>query len=219
MLFYLITDYKPVPEVDLGFVISARAADAANNFVKIKDTINAILNEFGIGRVRYTVILYGVRPSVKVQFGDDFPSAKSLQSYISVLPRPRGGADLSKALQAAKGEFDKSVRPGAKRVLVVISDSKSDSLLVHIRNASKSLENSGVKVVPVAFGNAADKQELQSTSEDGKDYLVNAKEPVDGKALAEKIINQALVGKTRRRAFAKICVYEHNNNSFLVWVV
>lgn len=178
-------------------MINVRAADAVNNFVKIKNTISAIIDEYSIGRVRYSVILYGDVASVKVQFGDSFLSEKSLKSFINVLPRPRGGADLAKAMETAAREFEKSVRPVAKRVLVVVTDSRSDSRLDDVRNASKSLERASVKVVPVAFGKDADKLELQSSSQEGKDNLIDVKEPFEPKVLAKQIMSTALKGKMR----------------------
>ena len=177
-------------------MISARAAAATRNFRRMKDTINAIVDEYGLGRVRYAVIVFGDVPAVKVRFEDEFTSADKFKAFLDALPTPSGGAALAKALIEARKAFERAPRPNAKRVVVVITDSKSNSNLGEVRNASKALDVAEVKVIPVAFGADSDKQELEESSQDGKDNLIESKEPFDAKALAKAIVEKSLEGKT-----------------------
>ena len=97
-------------------------------------------------------------------------------------------------MAAAKRLFDQaSPRPNAKKVLVVIMDTKSINEEEEIQAALQPLKEDEIKIVPVGIGPDADVNELKNiTSSEG--YLVKAKKTADPGMLAEKIMVKVISG-------------------------
>ena len=97
-------------------------------------------------------------------------------------------------MAAAKRLFDQaSPRPNAKKVLVVIMDTKSINEEEEIQAALQPLKEDEIKIVPVGIGPDADVNELKNiTSAEG--YLVKAKKTADPGMLAEKIMVKVISG-------------------------
>ena len=112
-----------IPEIDLAFALSSTSASSSETHKLMKDTINAIVNEYGIDRIHYSIIVFGSSPKTFVQFSEKFPRAQVLKDFVSALPRREGGPSLDEALQEGRRLFlSPFVRPNAKKVLVVITD-------------------------------------------------------------------------------------------------
>ena len=123
-----------------------------------------------------------------------FASPFQIRTYLNSFSRPSGNPDLQKALTAAKRLFDQaSLRPNAKKVLVVIMDEKSINEEEEILEALKPLKEDEIKIVPVGIGPGADVNELRNiTSAEG--YLVKAKKTADPGKLAERIMAKVISG-------------------------
>lgn len=118
---------KPrVPELDLGFAISARAIDSNKNFKTMKDTIKKISEKYGTNKIRYALLVYGSSPTIYIPFRSTPVTSEDLASYLDSARINDRGADLDKALEEAKKMF-LDARPTAKKVLVVIADKRSES--------------------------------------------------------------------------------------------
>ena len=61
--------------------------------------------------------------------------------------------------------------PDAKRVLVLVTDKRSDSSLEDVETSAEALWSSRIKVVPVAFGREAAPDEVKATTSD-EDNLI-----------------------------------------------
>ena len=108
---------KPViPEVDLGFVISATAVDAEENFEKMKDIIKALIKKYGKFKVHLTIVTYGSEPVTELNFTKDFPTEKKLHEFIDTISQPSGPPALEKALTEVKRMFQYGGRAGAIKV-------------------------------------------------------------------------------------------------------
>ena len=81
-------------------------------------------------------------------------------------------------------------RPDARKVLVVITDKKSDSTEDEITQAAVLLQNNNVRVIPVALGSEADLKELANATLD-EDDVVKADTSDDPEETADKIIVKA----------------------------
>ena len=197
-IFYF-SDKLRVPEIDLGFVISATAVSASDTFQRIKDTINTIIEEYGISsRLRYGLIVFGSEARKKLNFTDESADVNSLKAKIMSAQHPAGEPDLQKALEEAKKMFDSAPsRPGVKKVLVVIIDKKSTSSPEDVKEVLTPLEEEEVKIVPVAVGSSADPTELeQITSNRG--YLIETQRELDPDTTAEEIMEKVLKGIVSR---------------------
>ena len=75
-------------------------------------------------------------------------------------------------------------------MLVVVIDKKSDSTDEEIRRAADLLENSKIRVIPVALGNEADVAELTNATIDERD-VIKADRKDDPEKIADEIIEKA----------------------------
>ena len=161
-------------EIDIGFAISATSKDSNEIFQKMKDTINSIIDKYGISKIHLSLMVFGDNADRKINFKDSFSSSKSLKSYINLIPKLSGGPVLGQALQQAVHLFksDEGARPGVKKVLVVITDKTSVSNAEQIKRAVTTLSNNNVSVIAVGVGNAVDKNELKIASTHDKNVEI-----------------------------------------------
>ena len=190
--YIIIADLPSVPETDIGFAISANAADSSTSFKKMKDTINSVIEKYGQARIRYSVIVFGSSPSVKVSFSDLHPSDLGLMSFVAALPRSRG-SNLAKTLEEVKNLFERNARPGANKVLVVMTDKQSDNSKKDLDKAAEALEEASVTVIAVALGDEANTVELENMTPDSRDFI-NQPIDVDPENLVQQIMDKVLKG-------------------------
>lgn len=147
-----------VPEMDLAFVISTTAVDKDRNLETTKEIIKKTVKTFGLSRVRYSLITFGATPVVKIRFDNVFGSEEELEKIVDNVKKAVGDASLEKALEEARYLFASAedARPNAMKVIVVITDKKSDSTEEYVRAASQKLKNDGVRVIAIVLGNEFD---------------------------------------------------------------
>ena len=180
--------------MDLAFVISATSPSANVNFAKIKDTVREVIELYGVQKVYYSVILFGRDPTVRIPFTQQYPES-ALKATIAALPRPTDGSSLHSALESARGVFSEGGRPDAKKVVVVIVDAGSESSIEAVKNAAGMLEDDGIKVIVVAFGDQAGLDEAAAATVN-KDNIVKANETDDPKEIAAEITTKIAKGES-----------------------
>lgn len=169
--------------------------NADDNFEKAKEVIKAIIDAYSMNKLRYGVIVFGSSASIKVSFGDDFPSDQDLKTVIDFLSHSKETPALDIALRKGKELFDEAQeRPNARKVLVVIIDKKSTSKLDDVKASARLLEDDGIKVIPVVIGDEVDPVECREIT-DEKTNVVNVTTDVDVIDLKEKIISKVFKGK------------------------
>lgn len=170
---------------------------ADDNFEKAKEVIKSIIDTYAMNKLRYGVIVFGSSASIKVSFGDDFPTDEDLKNVITILSGSNELPALDEALKKGKELFDDvQERPNARKVLVVITDKTSTSKLDDLKASAKMLQDNGIKVIPVAIGGEVDHVELEETTSD-KTNVVNVTTDVDVIDLKEKIMSKVFKGKCR----------------------
>ncbi|KAJ7393299.1 hypothetical protein OS493_006268 [Desmophyllum pertusum] len=172
---------------------NSESADAA--FTLMTDTVRKIIRNFGFGNgnIQYGVIVYGATVEVKVQLGDpSFKNIEDLREYIQKLPKQTSDPQIDKALQEALKIFQgPNARPGAKQVLVVLTDKKSTSSEEVIKTSARLLEERQIRVIPVGVGSETDPDELRSITPYKDDVIKANEEPW---RLAREIIIKILTG-------------------------
>ena len=113
------------------------------------------------------------------------------------------------------------VRPGVKRILVVLVDKKSvgDTDDTKKLQAAKELYGEDVVIIPVAIGDEADPTELSKLT-DRKDAVIKESTNITPEELAKKIMGMSFSGKllhTYRRpllfcGIRMLLPGEHGNN-------
>lgn len=205
---YFDTDLPIIPEVDLAFAISANSIQSEANFLKMKDVITEVVHVYGKERIHYSLIIFGSTPAVKINFSDEFASDEQLKMFIKSIPSATSSA-LGAALQTVKEVFEGHARPGVKRVLVVITDKKSDSDEDEVRDKASLLEKAKVKVIPVGLGDEVDDTELETITP-RKDDVIKKPSNVPAKDLAKEIMMKVVEGKLRTFVFVIHWCYDRH---------
>lgn len=193
-LYCFLAVLPKLQDLDLAFAISANAAlDSTENFRKMKEIIDWVIEKYGVGKIQYGVVVFGNTPSVKVSFTQPV-NDEQLKAIIQNTVQNRGGSNLERALDEVQRLFDSSPRPDAKRVLVLVTDKKSDSSLGDVKASAESLWISRIKVIPVAFGQEAAPDEVKVTTPD-EDNLIDVKNTNNPDQVAKDIIDKVLEGQ------------------------
>lgn len=178
----------------MGFLISATAVSASDTFQRIKNTVNVIVEEYGVSRIRYGLVVYAREAVRRLSFGQESADIDSLKAAVLNIQLLSGDPNLQGALEAAQKLFDSEpARPGVKKVLVVITDQKSTSRQEDVKRALIPLEEEDVKIVTVAVGSSADPLELERIASN-KGYQTEVMRNMDPDTTAEKIMEKVLKG-------------------------
>ena len=191
-MYHVLADLPAVPETDIGFAISADSANASMIFTLMKETISSVIEQYGQSRLRYSVIVFGSTPTIKVSFSDLFANKDQLKTLVAAVPRSRG-SNLAKTLQEAKNMFQGSAGVDTNKILVIMTDRKSDSGEKELAKNVKELEDEGVTVLGVVFGDQSNQDELEKIVPNKQDVIKQGS-GVESNALAGKIMERALKG-------------------------
>ena len=143
----------------------------------------------------YSVMIFGSSPTIHVRFSDSASADHILKGYVDDIPQNVAEASLDKALQGAKELFNASngARSEAIKVLVVITDKKSDSLEQDVKKAAQRLDENGIRVIGVALGDEGD-GELDDIT-DVKEDVINTTDTTSPSKIVEEIIERLLNSK------------------------
>ena len=112
---------------------------------------------------------------------------------------------LLQAVEASWDMFLNQARDDTKKVLVIVSDKKSDNTDKELKDAVKMLEEDQITIVPVALGNEADTSQFSKMTDD-EDNLVVANTTDDTSEIKDKIVEAVFKG-----ALMFSCVLIHGN--------
>ena len=187
-----------MPEIDLGFAIAADSLDADETFQLMKDTIAEIIREYGLGKIRYGLIVFGDTANIKIQFSDH-NKVDNLLQYLTVIPK-RSGAALDEMLKEAERLFSASGgRASARKVLVAITDLASGKTSSELSQAAKLLQDKEIKIVAVAIGRQADPKELEILT--SKENIIEEQKSVLPHDLKKTIMDKVFKGSLHNRYF------------------
>ena len=131
----LPTDPKG-PEVDLAFAVNV----AQQNLKLVKETVQGMLDLYGVGRVHYGFIVFGSSVAIKIPFTDQITEQTKLKKSVNdALSSTVSSPNLERALQGAGRLFQGSTRGQANKILVVIMDklSSSEPMIVKVNDILK----------------------------------------------------------------------------------
>ena len=172
-----------MPEIDVVFALTATTGDADDTFKRMKDAVEIITDTYGIHRLRYSFIVYGAIPSIVFDFKTNFPSRESLKYFIEQSRRVTGRPDtqrtLEEAMQVIRGS---SLRPSAKKILVLLTDGASYDNPQNVEKAIQAINKKGIPVLTFSLvNNPRTDFEVPKTVEPGE--------------LAENVMEKVLAGK------------------------
>lgn len=100
---FIFTESELIPELDLGFALSASSIDAADTIKLMKGAVTSIIDKYGVGKkIRYGLILFGQTSSTSFGFGEQFSSTERIKTFVGLSRRPSGDPDVVKSLKESK---------------------------------------------------------------------------------------------------------------------
>ena len=194
-----------IPLVDMGFAISATAINSREHFRKMQEVIKTFVDKYGSQRIAYSVLTFGSNPTISVRFSDAANGDEVLMSIINNIPQNEARASLDKALHGAKELFKDSngARKDAMKVLVVITDEKSDSLEQEVKKAAQRLDENDIRVIGIALGDGSD-GELEGITDIEGD-VINTTDSTSPEKIVEKVVEQVLNSKFLSNIFYFVC--------------
>ena len=161
-LIHVLRHILTVCPLDIIFVIDDSSSISGNEFKRLKNFLNNVVDSLDIGedRVRVGVIKYakGVKDEIRL---DDFTTKASLKRAIAIIKHERGGTRtgraISRMVKAFQGGF--GGRSDADKIGIVITDGKSkDSVAGPVRRAGRE----GITLYGIGIGRSIDRNEIRS---------------------------------------------------------
>lgn len=201
----MIVENPAIPVVDLGFAISATAANAKQHFRKMQEVIKTFIDKYGSHRIAYSVLTFGSTPTIRVRFSDSANSDEVLKQSVENIPQNPGTASLTKALEGAEDLFKVSngARDDAVKVLVVITDKKSDSLAHDVKKAAEILDEKDIRVTGIALGEEVDGELVDVTDIEGD--VINTTDSSSPGKIADEVMKRLLDSKCSKLMFLVTC--------------
>ena len=171
----------------------------------MQEVIKTFVEKYGSQRIAYSVLTFGSTPTIRVSFNDAARGDKVLMSTIDNIPQNVARASLDKALHGAKELFKDSngARKNAMKVLVVITDEKSDSLEQEVKKAAQRLDENGIRVIGIALGDGSDGELERITDVEGD--VVNTTDSTSPEKIVEKLVERVLNSKFLSNCFCFVC--------------
>lgn len=185
-------DQTGIPNIDLLFAISVGSNESNQTYSLVKSTIKEFIDKYGVGNVRYSIILYSHSVLRVVTFNRTFqPSAEELKASLDAETPSGGVPDLALALQETSRIFNETMdRPTANKALVIITDKNSANDKDTLVTAVRPLEDEGILVISVAVG-SVNGSELLVISPNPLD-VIQAHNNTNPSTLAENIMDRIL---------------------------
>ena len=79
-------DRPQIPEIDIGFAISATTRNSEETYQQMKNIIKSIIDTYSAEKLRYSLVVYGQTASTKISFTEKTSDA-SLKIFIDAIPK------------------------------------------------------------------------------------------------------------------------------------
>lgn len=196
-LFLFILGTTRFPRLDISFVVSTTAVDRGDNFKLIKSTMESIIEQYGVKKHLYSMVVFGQNANIISRFQKT--TKDSLLFLIKGARLASGSPDLVNALETTKQLFFQlsgGARPDSRKIIVVMIDKKSVNSGSAIEKIVGEYEDGKVRFVTVVIGNEADPDELipLTPDKDRKDIVPTDKDD-DPRTVKEKIMVVIAIGK------------------------
>ena len=210
--FFCISGTTRFTRLDISFVVSTTAVDSGDNFQLIKSTMESIIEQYGVKKHLYSMVVFGQNANIILPFQQS--TKDSLLSIIKGAQLASGSPDLVNALETTKQLFFQpsgGARPDSHRIIVVMIDKKSVNSGIAIEKIVGEYEDRKVRFVIVVIGNEADPDELipLTPDKDKKDIVPTNKDD-DPRTVREKIM--VLIVKGKHGKFCRFLFSSYHND-------
>jgi hypothetical protein len=169
--------------LDMIFVLGSSGLRGRDDLETQKKAVENFINTRKITDAIYGVIHYGKTPETILPLSEKSRDQK-LRNVLENLVWKEEGESLPEALERANDMFKNEARPLSRRILVFFTN---EDPVRPLDNSSKMLEDSGVKVIPVAVGDTIVPDGLKKTNPKNVVIVVSKEgKPEEGKTTIEE---------------------------------
>ncbi|XP_041351171.1 collagen alpha-4(VI) chain-like [Gigantopelta aegis] len=156
---------------DIVFLLDSSGSEGPANFQKQLGFVGNFIKAFNIGPkdVQFSVVTFASTPKNEFYL-NSFSSKPALLAALHNIKYISGGTNTDGALKFVRQNSFTAAhgsRPGAARILVVLTDGQSNSKTQTI-SESQLLHQAGIEVMSIGIGNGVDKVELGGIASDAK---------------------------------------------------
>ncbi len=187
LIEYLLVLSVSTHVLDLVFAVDGSNSLTTNEFENLKEFVIKSLASYNISRenTHVGVIEYSDAVSIKLPLHQYFTIQELTEAIRGIQPSRGRNVVTDEALKTAADDvfsITSGGRPGAAKVLVIITDDASSGSQP-ISEAVDPLKKAGIQVHVVAIGNRVSRKELEDiTSEDKRIHVVPTPENLPEKA-------------------------------------
>ena len=137
----------------------------AGNFQRVLDFAKLLISSFEIGvdKSNVGIVLYSLSPRLVFDF-DDYFDTGAMNSAIDAIRYPNSYTYTGNALRFTLAKlFNRPIRPGVPRVLVVLTDGRSTD---SVTQPSQELHAAGIIVYSLGIWNSYDINQLNDMASD-----------------------------------------------------
>ncbi|XP_066936875.1 uncharacterized protein [Clytia hemisphaerica] len=178
-------------KLDLGFILDESGSISVSDFKKETDFVRQMTLPFNIGvkNTRVSLITYssGVRFHFKLRDYQGY-NKDGLHQALNRLYRKGGGTNTMQALKDANSKMftvESGARPDISKVLVVITDGRSNGGVSSVRKPADDLKKNHVNIFAVGAGNNVNSHELNAIASSSDHVMrissINALQGILGK--------------------------------------
>lgn len=148
--------------VDLGFIVDSSESITDDDFIKEKNAIKAISDEFVISpqSTRVGVVVYSSQPQINIDF-DQYKSNSAFNRAVNTLPHMQSHTRLDMALRYAASKLYNKRRPANPAIAIVMTDGKQTPGAEPLSSAVQPLRDLGVRIFAVGVGPRVSEKELR----------------------------------------------------------
>ena len=201
--------------LDLVFALDGSKSSAEKGFDKIKDLVKAMVENYTISETdtHVGIVEFSDKANVVLPLNELFQPNSIEDKVQRMIPSGGKGTVTDEALRKSADQVfhvKSGGRPGASKVLIIVTDGKSSGKEPPKR-AVKPVKEKGVRVYVVNIGEDTDKDELKDIVPTEKN-IYPAKTPKEVPTIAPKLVDD--IDKDLKKRKLSFCVIDPFQNTF-----
>lgn len=156
-----------LPPLDIVFALDGSGSVGSTNFTNLLNFVSDVSSQYDIDRetgTQVSVVTFASGAATNITL-PQFQTKTSLSSAIVSIPYPGGGTSTHLGIQAARNEFRVNGRSGARRLLIVATDGRSNNPADTAAQAELA-KSENIEVFAIGIGSGANRDELRLIATD-----------------------------------------------------
>ncbi|CAN2389703.1 Collagen alpha-6(VI) chain [Pristimantis euphronides] len=163
-------------EADITFLIDGSTSIADSDFIKMKDFMVTVIEDFDIGSSKVHVGVAQYNESFRMEFDHQmYLDKETLKKKVNEIKQTNGNTRIGQALRQTdsallSGKGKSRINEGVQQILIVITDGRSQD---EVANPAEHLRSKGVYTYAVGVGDVSETQLLQIAGSSSSKFYVH----------------------------------------------